>query len=47
MSRLLAVGNPAPDFEARGSDGRAYVLSRLLEESNVWLRFYPGNDTPG
>jgi peroxiredoxin len=47
MSRLLPAGNPAPEFEARGSDGRTYILSRLLEESHVLLLFYPGNDTPG
>jgi peroxiredoxin len=47
MSRLIAVGSPAPDFAADASDGRRYVLRDLRAESLVLLAFYPGNDTPG
>jgi peroxiredoxin len=47
MIRLLAPGDPAPDFEAPASDGRTYELHGLLADSYVLLLFYPGNDTPG
>lgn len=47
MSSPLKPGDPAPDFTARGSDGRTYRLADLLADSNVILIFYPGNDTPG
>jgi peroxiredoxin Q/BCP len=47
MTRLLEVGEPAPDFTARASDGETYRLSTLLAQSRVLLVFYPGNDTPG
>jgi peroxiredoxin len=47
MIRLLGAGEPAPDFEARASDGRTYALRTLLADSYVLLLFYPGNDTPG
>ena len=47
MIRLLSPGEPAPDLEARASDGRTYELRTLLADSYVLLLFYPGNDTPG
>jgi peroxiredoxin len=47
MPDPLRPGDKAPDFSARGSDGREYRLSELLAESAVLLVFYPGNNTPG
>ena len=47
MIRLLAPGDPAPDFTLAGSDGRLHTLSGLLSGTQVLLVFYPGNDTPG
>jgi peroxiredoxin len=47
MIRLVGEGEPAPDFEARASDGNTYDLRGLLADSYVLLLFYPGNDTPG
>lgn len=47
MTSLLAIGDPAPDFEATGSDGRRYELAPLLARGGVALFFYPGNNTPG
>ena len=44
---ILAVGDRAPAFEAKASDGKTYALSRLLAEYAVVLVFYPGNNTPG
>lgn len=44
---LLQPGSLAPDFTAAASDGRAYHLRRLLDQSRVLLVFYPGNNTPG
>jgi peroxiredoxin len=38
MKDMIAVGDTAPDFELKGSNGATY---RLL------LIFYPGNNTPG
>ena len=47
MIRLLAPGDPAPDFTLAGSDGRTHHLGAMLRDSRVLLVFYPGNDTPG
>jgi peroxiredoxin len=47
VSRHPAVGDPAPPFEAAGSDGQRYALADLLTVGPVLLAFYPGNDTPG
>jgi peroxiredoxin len=47
LIRLLAPGDPAPDFTLPGSDGRLHTLSAILSETRVLLVFYPGNDTPG
>ena len=44
---LLAVGETAPPFEARASDGKTYALTRLIAAQAVVLVFYPGNNTPG
>jgi peroxiredoxin Q/BCP len=38
------VGNAAPDFELRGTGGKAYKLSELRGK-NVVLAFYPGDQT--
>ncbi|HEU5039796.1 MAG TPA: redoxin domain-containing protein [Gemmatimonadales bacterium] len=47
LIRLLAPGDPAPDFTLTGSDGRIHHLGTLLRDSRILLVFYPGNDTPG
>ncbi len=47
MTDLITVGEPAPDFELSGSDGRTYGLSEVLASFRVMLVFYPGNNTPG
>jgi peroxiredoxin len=47
MSDPLAIGAPAPSFEAAASDGETYRLADLLRQSHVALVFYPGNNTPG
>jgi peroxiredoxin len=47
MSDPLAIGSPAPRFEAAASDGRTYRLADMLRDGHVALGFYPGNDTPG
>jgi peroxiredoxin Q/BCP len=43
---MIAVGSPAPDFEAPDQDGRPFRLSSL-RGSPVVLYFYPKADTPG
>jgi len=40
----VSVGDPAPDFELRGTGGQTYKLSDLRGQ-NVVLAFYPGDDT--
>lgn len=47
MSTPLAPGTPAPAFDAEGSDGRRYVLKKLLARGPVLLVFYPMNNTSG
>lgn len=42
----LAIGDPAPEFSLRGSDGAAVGL-RSLRGTNVVLIFYPKDQTPG
>lgn len=47
---MPAIGSPAPDFEAPGTDGtpdgrRTYTLSEYLGQPVV-LAFYPGDNTP-
>src|SRR5690349_15161605 len=43
---MVAVGDPAPDFELPDQDGNAVRLSALRGKSVV-LYFYPKADTPG
>jgi thioredoxin-dependent peroxiredoxin len=44
MSTTVRVGDPAPDFELDGTDGR-FRLSEHRGE-RVVLLFYPGDETP-
>jgi peroxiredoxin Q/BCP len=43
---MLAIGDPAPDFEAQDQDGASFRFSSL-KGSPVVLYFYPKADTPG
>jgi thioredoxin-dependent peroxiredoxin len=43
---MVAVGEPAPDFQAPDQEGRPFRLSSL-RGSPVVLYFYPKADTPG
>lgn len=36
----LKVGDPAPDFTMRGTDGKTYKLSDFKGKRNVVLAFY-------
>ncbi len=45
---MLSVGNRAPDFELRGSDGKLYRLNDLLAEGGgIVLAWFPKAFTPG
>jgi len=41
------VGDAAPDFTARDTDGNEVTLSALLREGPVILAFFPKAFTPG
>ena len=44
----LAVGDAAPDFELKGSDGQTYTLSGLLaKHQGLVLAWFPKAFTPG
>lgn len=43
----LKVGDKAPDFELKGSDGKTYKLSKLLEQQVVVVAWYPKAFTGG
>jgi peroxiredoxin Q/BCP len=44
----LAVGDAAPDFELKGSDGQTYSLEGLLaKHQGVVLAWFPKAFTPG
>ena len=44
---LIEVGQPAPDFELKSSEGEPFRLSDLQGFSNVMLIFYPKDMTSG
>ena len=41
------VGDVAPDFNAKGTEGDEYRLSDLYQRSHVLLIFYPADMTTG
>jgi thioredoxin-dependent peroxiredoxin len=43
----LKVGDPAPDFDLVGSDGKNYTLSQYKGKQPVVLAFFPKAFTPG
>lgn len=43
----LKPGDPAPDFELRGSDGKTYKLSQYRGKQAVVLAWFPKAFTPG
>ena len=45
----VVVGEPAPEFELQGSDGKSYTLKALLAggAGGVVLAFFPKAFTPG
>ena len=46
-SAELAVGDPAPDFELQGSDGKTYRLADFRGEQPVVLAWFPRAFTSG
>lgn len=40
-TETLKVGDEAPDFELKGSDGKTYKLSDFKEKSAVIVAWYP------
>lgn len=46
----LAPGDPAPEFELLGTDGRTYTLANLLDgegKRGIVLAWFPQAFTPG
>jgi peroxiredoxin Q/BCP len=43
----LAIGDPAPTFSLRASDGNDVALAAFRDRANVVLIFYPKDQTPG
>lgn len=43
----LKVGDPAPDFELKGSDGKTYRLADFRGKQIVVIAWYPKAFTPG
>lgn len=39
--KSLKVGDPAPDFELKGTDGKTYQLSKFKGKSAVVIAWYP------
>ncbi|MFH1417561.1 MAG: peroxiredoxin [Planctomycetota bacterium] len=46
-TRLLSVGEQAPDFSLEDQAGNLVTLREFRGGRNVVLIFYPGDDTPG
>jgi thioredoxin-dependent peroxiredoxin len=47
LAEPLKVGDPAPDFEMKGSDGKTYKLSDFKGKKPVVIAWYPKAFTPG
>ena len=46
INPLIAVGETAPDFEAKCSDGSRVHLAEFIGVKNVLIMVYPGDGTP-
>lgn len=46
-SQILAVGDLAPDFEAKDQNGQTVRLADYKGQKSVVMIFYPMNETPG
>lgn len=46
-TETLKVGDKAPDFELKGSDGKTYKLSEFKDKSAVIVAWYPKALTGG
>ena len=46
-TETLKVGDVAPDFELKGSDGKTYKLSQFKDKSAVIVAWYPKASTGG
>ncbi|MCK9360988.1 peroxiredoxin [Patescibacteria group bacterium] len=47
MKKTLQIGDQAPSFELKSSDGETVRLAEALQLGPVVLIFYPGDRTPG
>jgi len=47
MASTPKVGDPAPDFSAKDTDGNTVTLSTMLKDGPVILAFFPKAFTPG
>ncbi len=47
MSATPNVGDVAPDFTAKDSDGKSVTLSQLVKEGSVIVAFFPKAFTGG
>lgn len=43
----LKVGDAAPNFKLKGTDGKTYELAQFKGKSGVVVAWYPKADTPG
>ena len=46
-AQKLKAGNPAPDFELKGSDGKTYKLADFKGKQAVVIAWYPKAFTSG
>lgn len=44
---MIAVGEAAPDFELKNSQGKSFKLSSFKGKKPVVVFFYPADNTPG